>query len=120
MKQILYYLDPSKDGIWGWFLLVVIILAIVVLLMQKRGDLQITIFMSIPILASLIDRVAVTPAGQAEGPLHRGDFTTFMLRIAMFVFPFITAGMTKWEKSRLPAILCGITGLVYLFVRWFF
>lgn len=120
INQILSYLDPRSDFIWGYFLFAIIILAVVVLLMQKRGDLQITIFMSIPILMALIDKVAVTPAGQAQGPLDRTSFFTFVMRIAMFVFPFITAGMTKWEKSRLPAVLTGIVGLVYMFVRWFF
>ena len=120
MNQILRYLDPRTDFIWGWFLYAIIVLSVVVLLMQKRGDLQITIFMSIPILAALIDKVAVTPAGSAQGPLDRTLFVTFAMRIAMFVFPLITAGMTKWEKSRLPAILCGTTALIYMFMRWFF
>lgn len=120
MKQLLYYLDPRTDFIWGYFLIVIMILAIVVLLMQKRGDLQITIFMSIPILASLIDKVAVTPSGQPQGPLDRTSFLAFIMRITLFVFPFITAGMTKWPKSRMPAVLCGVTGMIYLFLRWFF
>jgi hypothetical protein len=97
------------------------LLTLVALFMQKEGSTRDTVFLSIVIMACLIDKIAATSILRDKMPgLTHNSFIIFMIRVAMFVFPMIVAGSTKNEKSRPMLIGVGLLGGAYLFARWFF
>lgn len=118
MQQgILQRLAPSYPSpIYGITLYIIIILSIITLFLQKKSNLQITILIAITVMCGLIDKINAWQTFNGANT----QFVALMLRIVIFVVPLIVAGMTKWEKSRGPAILAGIIGGIYLFARWFF
>lgn len=117
-SQVLQRLNPFADPspIWGIFLYIIAILAIVTLVLQKNPSTTLSILLSIVIMSALIDKVAtgMIPEFSPQG------FTIFVLRTGMFAIPLLVAGMTRTGKSRMPAIICGLLGGTYLFLRWFF
>ncbi len=108
-----YAFLPSALALYAMFFL-----ALITQSMQKTSTLTITMLMTTVMMATLIDKVAVgVPGGlPATGT---ASLPVFILRAPMFTFPLIVAGMTKSPKSRLPAILGGLIGGAYLFLRWF-
>jgi len=45
---------------------------------------------------------------------------TYLIRVIMFAGPFAVAGSTSAGKARGIGILAGLSGVVYMFARWFF
>jgi hypothetical protein len=115
MKDILGRLNIAYNGGpfgwgWGFLLYLIIFLAVLTLLLQKKSNLLITIFMAITVMAALLDKIGAFPTR---------DFWAFFDRVMMLVFPLVVGGMTRTPRSRPWAILGGIVAGVYLFARWF-
>jgi hypothetical protein len=85
------------------------------MLLQKQSNLVLTMMMSAVILCAIIDKI--NTGGQLFSPT---DFPAYMIRIIMFVFPMVFAGMTRTPRSRNPAIIAAVIAMVYMFIRWFF
>lgn len=123
-SDILQLLSPmNPNPLIGWTLYIIIVLVLATMFMQKEGNNTITIMLFTVIIACLIDKVISfrpnTPGVAAFRPNLIGSF---MLRVIIFVFPIIVAGMTreKSSKARGPAIFASIIAAFYLFGRWFF
>ncbi len=108
MQSILAKLNIQSNGPWGYVIYTIIILDILTLLLQKQSNIQITVLLAVSIMAALIDKIDAVPSE---------TFGAFMDHIAMFVPVIVVAGMTRTERSRGPAILCGLIALVYTFAR---
>ncbi|MCC7447266.1 MAG: hypothetical protein IT324_07625 [Anaerolineae bacterium] len=116
-QEVLKRLAPSyPTPIIGITLYVIMILAIITLFLQKKSNLQITIMIALTVMCALIEKIDAWRSFAGADT----QFVALMLRIVIFVLPLVCAGMTKWEKSRPPAILAGVIAGVYLFARWFF
>ncbi len=112
INQILQALGPNyPTPLIGWTLYVIIVLVLATMFLQKKGNNTITLLLSAVIMACLIDKINAFPLA---------SFGAFVVRIIIFVFPMVVAGMTKWPKSRGPAIFASVLAAVYLFGRWFF
>jgi hypothetical protein len=110
------------DVVWGIWIYLIMALVFITLMLQdetkqKEVHLQITILLSIVLLACLIDKVGVG-TGRRNYPIDRKQIEAFFLRVPMFVFPIVIAGMTRTGKSRGWGIVAGILGGIYLFARW--
>jgi hypothetical protein len=101
---------PFDGTIWGYMIYTVIFLSLVTMFLQKKSNTMITLYLAAGMMAGLIDKIEA---------LNRREFGAFAVRIVMWVMPMITAGATKWGKSRGPAILAGIIGMIYMFIRWY-
>jgi hypothetical protein len=116
----------APASIWAWLCYIIIVLDLAAMLLEKRGSLQLTLFMAASILAALINILG------ASGKLSSGQrgifqdmlqseqvrFGNWMVGIVMFVFPLVYAGSTKTGRSRGPALLAGIFAMLYVFGRW--
>jgi uncharacterized membrane protein YhaH (DUF805 family) len=125
-NTILQRLNPfaatGGDVLWGIWIYIIMALVFITLMLQdetkqKEIHLNITILLSIVLLCCLVDKVAVG-TGRRLYPLDRKQIEVFFLRVPMFVFPIVIAGMTRTGKSRGWAIVAGILGGIYLFARW--
>jgi hypothetical protein len=115
LQGILMALRPdSSPGIVGYVLYTIIILVILSLALQKQSTLQLTMMMSAVILCAIIDKINTN--GQLFDPK---GFSAYMIRIVMFVFPLVFAGMTRTPRSRNPAVVAGVIAMIYMFARWF-
>ncbi|HVO41074.1 MAG TPA: hypothetical protein VMT34_00550 [Aggregatilineales bacterium] len=115
MSQFLNKLSPLSDFPWGIVLYTILILMLITLFLQKNAGLDITLLISSVILLSIVDHVATT---SGSGDYSGNFFAPFMVRVAMFVFPLVTAGLTKAEKSRPTAILAFVVALGYWILRY--
>jgi hypothetical protein len=89
---------------------------VITLFMQKKSSMIITSMTAVFIFAVFIDKLLV---GSFPN-LGKRDFLTFALRTLFVIIPFMTIGISRWEKSIPPAILAGLLGFGYLIGRWFF
>lgn len=95
---------------------VMMALAFITLFLQKKSTIWITSLCILVVILCLIDKVVV---GQAGG-IPYNDIGALLIRVPIFVAPFIVAGMTRWEKSVPPAVVGGLIGIFYTILRWFF
>ena len=109
MQNILTKLNIQNDFPWGYVLYFIIAMAALTLVLQKQGNLTITVLMSIAIMAALISKIEAIP---------RYDLFAHLTRILMFVLPLVVAGMTRTPKSRGPAILAGLAAIIYMVAMW--
>jgi hypothetical protein len=118
LQEVWARLAPSYPS-WpiGIGLYVIAGFAMLNLLMQKKSEIRITLMLTLVILLCLVDKVAVGNSGE---PIGGWTIESFFLRVPMFVFPLITAGMTRWDRARPFGVIGGLIGGVYLFLRWFF
>ncbi len=104
----------SSPGIVGYVLYTIIIFVVLSMLLQKQSNLMLTMMMAAVILCAIIDKI------NTNGQLFSTrDFPAYMIRIVMFVFPMVFAGMTRTPRARAPAIIATLIAMVYMFVRWF-
>ncbi|MEP7287285.1 MAG: hypothetical protein ABI947_16135 [Chloroflexota bacterium] len=117
--QVLNALKPTD--LYGWILYIIVALTIVAMVMQPDGSpLLLTFLLFGIILACLIDKITTTSQLAGTVPaFSKKSFGAFFIRVPMFVFPAIVAGMTKKPKSRGILIFTGLLGAVYFFARWF-
>jgi hypothetical protein len=117
ISTILSRLSPTNpvDFPFGFVLYTIIILAIVNLFLQKNAGLLLTLLISAVILAAIVDHVATT---NSLGGYSGDYFAPLMVRVSMFVFPLISAGITKQEKSRPFAIVGAVIALSYWIIRY--
>ncbi len=129
MNTIVHTLIPSgPDVIWGAILWVVIIMDVITLFMQKRGTLQITIFLAISIVCAFINElginnpglVATSGAGVISDMMRAKpyNFANFMVGVLMFLLPLVVVGSTKTPGSRVPGLLAALAAGIYVFGRW--
>jgi hypothetical protein len=128
-QQILAYLGPRR-GQWWWdvfFIYPIFFFALVTLFMQGDKELTTTLIMATVLLLTVVSKLA--PLRVLENLVEDGDpfvfgypngLIIFVIHCGIFVFPLIVAGMTRAKKSRMPAIITGVLGGVYLFGFWFF
>ncbi|MBX3063156.1 MAG: hypothetical protein KF726_09275 [Anaerolineae bacterium] len=117
LQEVLRRLGPNYPNLEiGIGVYLICAFALLNLFMQKKPDTRITLMLSAVILLALMDKVVVSPGG----PIYNRDIEAFFLRVPMFVFPLITAGMTRWDRARPWGVIGGFIGGVYLFLRWFF
>ena len=116
LQGILTALRPdSSPGIVGYVLYTIIILVVLSMLLQKQSNLLLTMMMAAVILCAIIDKINTN--GQLFSPI---SFSAYMVRIVMFVFPMVFAGMTRTPRARAPAIIATLIAMIYMFTRWFF
>lgn len=118
IQEIWARLAPTyPNAAIGIALYIIIAFAVLNMISQKKSDTRITIMLSTVIMLCLIDKVAVGYQGE---PIGNWTIESFFLRVPMFVFPLITAGMTRWDRARPFGVIGGLIGGTYLFLRWFF
>lgn len=116
LDDVLARLSPMNPSpLWGWTLYILALLMVITLFMQKKSSMIITSMTAIFILAVFIDKLLV---GSFPN-LGKRDFLTFAMRTLFVVIPFMTIGISRWEKSIPPAAIAGILGFGYLIGRWF-
>ncbi|GEM_PF-1193387 len=132
-KSILDILIPESLLSWGTILYLIIFLDIVVLFMQgKHGNLQITVFLAISIMSAFISMLGANVFAKhyASSMLGNGffhdaltfdhfNFANFMIGVLIFIMVLVVAGLTKAGKSRLPAFLAALFGMLFVFGHWF-
>lgn len=133
ISDIISRLGPFSPNIFiGIGTLLMMGLAVIALLLQRKPDIPIQLLLTSVILFCLIDKIATSAPGdglgfgngQATVISQLGPRSIFLLlmRVPIFIFPFIAAGMMRRENVRgiLPAIIGGFIGIAYVFSRWYF
>ncbi len=98
---------------------------VVLLMIQPSGSSTVTILGVIVLMSIMIDKVKAFGYMMDTGPYtpdqcHEQIFIgTYLIRVAMFAVPLSIAGMTKSPKSRGLAVVAGVSGGAYMFVRWY-
>ena len=119
LQDVWTRLSPTYPNIFiGVTVYIMILCSIINMFLQKKPDIRISLLLTLVIILCLIDKVAVGASGGF--PLGSWTLEVFLLRVPMFVAPLITAGMTKWDNSRMWGVIGGLIGGAYLFSRWFF
>jgi len=131
LQDVIGRLGPTSPNIWiGVGTLILMTLAGIALLFQKKPNIPIQLMLTSVILIALIDKIAVAAPsafignGQASAIPGLGNTSIYLLlmRVPLFVFPFVSAGMIRGRENGrgvLPAIICGFMGMAYVFMRWF-
>lgn len=100
----------SNEGISGYVIYFLIFLYLITLFLQKKSDFSITLLLAGAVMAALLDKIQA---------FRIDSFGAFLMHVAMFAAPLIAGGMTKWERSRPPAIFAGVIGVLYFIARWY-
>jgi hypothetical protein len=117
VQDVIAALGPGSPPGLGWNILIYLIffLGLATMFMQSDKQLMTTLMMAGVSFAAVLDKLQVLATAPILG--QRG-FGTLLLHIVMATFPFIVAGLTKAHKSRAPAILTGILGLILFLGYW--
>ncbi len=110
-QQLISRLGPRTgiELVYDIFLYIIFFLALIVMFMQSDKQLVPTI------LAGLVGALAVIAKLNVFLPK---EFGSLVVNAGIFVFPLITAGITKAKKSQPLAIIAGVLGGVYFFIFW--
>ncbi|MBN1564404.1 MAG: hypothetical protein JXA10_11230 [Anaerolineae bacterium] len=123
-KEIISALGPDAGGL-GWSITLYVLFFVNVILLLMEGSSFGTNISIAVLLAIFIDKTFAfgymfNPNDLDPELCHREVFFgTYIARVVMFAGPFAIAGATKNGKTRFVAIVAGIAGMVYMFMRWF-
>lgn len=126
-KEMINALWLTDQIQWDIALYVLFFLNLVLLIMQTEGSAFATLLLIIVLVAIIIDKtlafgymIDFDMTRYTRERFHEEIFIgTYLIRVAMFAVPLSIAGMTKNPKSRGPAVIAGVGGGAYMFVRWF-
>ena len=111
---------------WDLTLYWIALINLVVLMLQPDGAPIMGTMLSIgAIMCAVIDKTYAfgymfDPGRYTAETYHAKIFIgTYLIRAIMFVGPLAVAGSTEEGKVRGAAILAGISGAIYMFMRWF-
>jgi hypothetical protein len=109
---------PGTMVIWSIWLYFIMLLAIVAMARQKIPVLTVTLLLVGTLMIALIDKVGVGfPANNIFPKKGCGAAPLLILRIAMFIMPTLTVGLSKTEKARPLSIICAFLAFVYFWAR---
>jgi hypothetical protein len=117
-----------QDGVWDYVLYIIIFLQIILLALLFLGSLRDVMLMAASVLAAIADKIylfgfmdgGATNIDQAVAFHTKESFFTYAARVIIFAFPFVVTTQTKIRRAKPLCVILGITGLVYMFARWFF
>lgn len=112
LQQIIRLLGPRSgtDLIWDIMLYTIFIFGLIAMFLQSDKTLLPTLMMAAVVFLAVISKLQVIP---------QRHIITLLLNAVMAVFPIMVAAFTKAPRSRLPALITGITGFVYTAVFLF-
>lgn len=127
LREIISALWITDEIHWDIALYILFALNLVLLLMQPDGSPLAVGLCILVLVAAVIDKTKafgyifeVNPYRYTREQCHEQVFIgTYLIRVVIFAAPLSVAGMTKNPDSRWLAIVAGIIGGVYLFVRWY-
>jgi hypothetical protein len=125
LKPMIDALWLTNEPMWDLALYWLFILNIALLMMQGEGQALASLLLMIVLVSIVIDKTwgfgyMLDPGPYTPVKCHEEIFFgTYLIRVAMFVFPLMIAGMTHNPKSRGVGILAGISGGIYMFGRWY-
>ncbi|MBN1680053.1 MAG: hypothetical protein JW966_07155 [Anaerolineae bacterium] len=111
---------------WDLALYWIAFINILVMLLQGDGATLQIMLSIIAVMSAVIDKTHGFGHMLDTGPYspvkcHEEIFLgTYLIRVAMFVAPLTVAGSTKSPKSRGVAVVAGVSGGAYMFIRWYF
>ncbi|MGQ9887832.1 MAG: hypothetical protein ACUVSX_05010 [Aggregatilineales bacterium] len=106
LQEIIRLLSPRSgtELIWDIMLYLIFFCALIAMFMQSDKTLLPALMMGAVALIAVISKLQVIPPR---------NIITLLLNAVMGIFPIMVAAFTKAPKSRLPALLAGVTGFVY-------
>lgn len=110
---------------WDLTLYWLFLINIVVLLILPDGSTMGTMLSIIVLISIVIDKVyafgyMVDPGPYSPETCHAKIFIgTYLIRAIIFVAPLTIAGSTDEPKVRTAGVIAGISGAVYMFLRWY-
>jgi len=110
---------------WDLTLYWLFLINIVVLLILPDGSTLGTMLSIMVLLAVVIDKVyafgyMIDPGPYTPENCHAKIFIgTYLIRAIIFVAPLTIAGSTDEPKVRAAGIVAGISGAIYMFLRWY-
>jgi hypothetical protein len=110
---------------WDLALYWLFLLNLVMLLMLPDGATTQTFFSIIVLVSLVIDKVYAFGYVIDTGPYtpqvcHAEIFIgTYLIRAIIFAAPLAIAGLTDEPRVRTVGVVAGISGAVYIFVRWY-
>lgn len=126
-KEMINALWLTDEIHWDLALYGLFFLNLILLIMQTEGSALPTMLLIIVLVSLIIDKtrafgymIDFDMTRYTRETFHEQIFIgTYLIRVAMFAVPLSIAGMTKNTKSRGPAVIAGIAGGAYMFIRWF-
>jgi len=125
LKAIIHALGPTDQIGWDITLYFLFFINIVVLLLLPDGQTLGTMLSITVLICIFIDKTyafghLLKPTDMSPEYCHGKIFIgTYLIRVVIFIAPLTIAGSTDKGKVRAGAIVAGISGAVYSFMRWF-
>lgn len=125
LRQMVDALWLTDEIHWDIFLYVLFFINIVLLFLHPSGDSMGTNLSILILLAIVIDKVhgfgyMFDPDQYSRVRCHEEIFIgTYLIRVVMFAGPLIIAGRTRRPGIRPAAIVVGLLGGAYMFIRWY-
>ncbi len=122
MAESLWLTDQIQ---WDLALYWLFLINIVVLLLLPDGSTMGTMLSIAVLISIVIDKTyafgyMIDPGPYSPETCHAKIFIgTYLIRAIMFVAPLTIAGSTDEPKVRAAGVVAGISGAVYMFIRWF-
>lgn len=127
LRAILESVGPSNSTLgWDLALYGLFFFNLITLLMLPDGSTTATLLTILVLISIFIDKTFAFGYLIDSGPYspqvcHAKIFVgTYLIRAAMFAAPLTVAASTDSGKVRATALVAGIGGGVYMFLRWFF
>lgn len=119
LQNILELLGPNTGNLlWNILLYLIFGLSLLTVLTMPDKNLVPTLIMVGVVMATVIAKLSTS----AVPPLlPKKSFGMFMLNVAIFVLPLLTAGIVRARKKGRTVMLCivaGILGGMYFFFFW--
>ncbi len=115
----------TKEIQWDLALYGIFLINLVLLAMQPEGSALATFLGIATLVSAAIDKVhgfgyMLDPSPYTPTRFHEEIFLgTYLIRVIMFAAPLSIAGMTRNRDARGVAVVAGIGGGAYLFIRWY-
>lgn len=125
IKAIVNSLGPTDELHWDIALYVLFFVNIIVLLILPDGSTLGTMLSIAVLICIFIDKTMafghiLKPDDMTPEYCHTKIFIgTYLIRVVIFIAPLTIAGSTDEGKVRAGAIVAGIGGAIYSFLRWF-
>ena len=124
-REVVSALWLTDDIMWDISLYVLFLLNFVLMFMHPSGDSMATSLSMLILVAIVIDKVRgfgymFDPGSYSRARCHEEIFIgTYLIRVVMFAAPLTIAGRTTKPSIRPIAIIAGLGGGAYMFIRWF-
>ncbi len=126
LRAIFDSIGPSSDTLyWDITLYVLFLLNTITLLLLPDGSTMGTLLSMIVLISLFIDKTYAFGYMIDTGPYtpetcHAKVFIgTYLIRAIIFAAPLTIAASTDEGRVRGAAIVAGIGGVIYMFLRWF-